>query len=91
MSKRLIALLIVPIAMLSTACAHGGTDAGPAAVSEYCLIAKGIGYAAKPSAATEDARNRFDTDETVASVEEHNLRFEAVCPDRVPKPVPPSG
>lgn len=51
----------------------------PAPVSEYCLIAKGISYAKKPPTSVEDARNRFDTQQTVEQITAHNLRYEAVC------------
>lgn len=67
--------------MIASACAKNTTAVPPPApVSDYCLIAKGISYAKKPPASVEDQRNRFDTDETVKSLEAHNLRYEAVCP-----------
>lgn len=47
------------------------------AISDYCLIASGIGYASPVG--VETATNLYDTAETVRAVEAHNLRYEAVC------------
>lgn len=66
--------------MIASGCAKNTTAAPiPPPVSEYCLIASGISFAKKPPTAVEDQRNRFDTTETVKSLEAHNLRYEAVC------------
>jgi hypothetical protein len=39
-----------------------------------------IGYAPAPAAGADDPGNRFDTDETVRELQEHNARLRAACP-----------
>jgi hypothetical protein len=56
------------------------TEAGIRTVHDLCLIDKGIGYASQLPGAVEDSSNRYDTAQTVAEIEAHNLRFEAICP-----------
>lgn len=81
MSKKLKLLTLIPVSMLTVSCAGNTTAAPlpPPPVSEFCLIAKGIGYAQKPAASVEDQRNRFDTEATIKDVEAHNRKYEAVC------------
>ena len=68
--------------MLS-ACATRGT---PKAVDTACTIFRPISYSIPPKQAdgtrnvAVDAGNAFDTTETVAEVQEHNVRFGAACP-----------
>lgn len=70
---------------MSSGCVKGSTEPGVRTVSDFCLIAKGISYASKPAAETETAANNFDTDETVAQVEEHNLKYLRRCPPATPE------
>lgn len=65
--------------MISAACARNTTETAPRAISEYCLIAKGITFSEAHEGDVEDASNRFDTPETVAQVKEHDLAYERVC------------
>ena len=71
---------ILSLTMLS-GCETATTESGVRTISDFCLIAKGIGYAAKPDAATETLANIYDTPETVAAVEEHNLKYQRTCPE----------
>lgn len=55
------------------------TAAGVRTVHDLCLVDRGISYATVPEGAQEDAANRYDSPATVAEIETHNLRYEAVC------------
>lgn len=61
--------------ILLQACAANTTEVRT--VSDYCLIAKGIGYASPNG--TETAENKFDTPLTVAEIEVHNNKYESLC------------
>jgi hypothetical protein len=63
-----------------TACAHDTTGTAPRAISEYCLIAKPITFSEKHQGDVEDVNNKFDTDDTVKQVRDHDLKFDATCP-----------
>jgi len=68
-----------------TACA---TPATRTIADSACLSFSVIGYAIPPMQGdgtrnmAEDPGNKYDTTETVASVQEHNARWRAVCPER---------
>lgn len=79
MSSKPLKLLLRSIILISTlstlsGCAHGST-VPVLAVSDYCRIAKPIGY---------DATK--DTAETVAAIEAHNSAWVCVCEHDCPKP-----
>lgn len=65
-SNKLKPLLVILILIALSGCALAST--APATVSDYCSIAKPIGYDSKR-----------DTPRTVAEIEDHNLRFLCVC------------
>lgn len=84
MWKKLLRPSAILIPTLLSGCAPKMTAAPviPPAVSDFCILAKAIEYARKPTASVEDQRNRFDSAPTVASIEAHNLRYDAVCSNR---------
>jgi hypothetical protein len=66
---------------MNSACVTGSTGtAPPQAISNYCLIAKGITYSEIKPGQTEDASNKYDTPETVKQVKDHDLAYTRVCP-----------
>lgn len=65
----------LPILCALSACATGLTGPAPATVSDYCLIAKPIGY-----------DGTKDTPETVKAIEAHNSQWVCVCEHDCPKP-----
>lgn len=48
-------------------------------VSDYCLIAKGITYSQKKQDQIESELNKYDTEETIAQVRDHDLTYERIC------------
>ena len=71
MSSKLKPLLL-PLTLLATSgCATVST--APATVSEYCQVAKPIGYDSEK-----------DTPETVASIERHNSVYVCLCEQDCP-------
>lgn len=72
MSKKLKTLWLLPILTVMSGCALGST--APAVVSEYCAIAKPIGYDGK-----------LDTPATVKEIEAHNSKWVCVCENDCPK------
>ena len=78
MSNKLKTLLIIPLATISMSCARNTTET-VRTVSDFCLIAKGISFSKKQPLQVEDATNKYDTDETVKQIEEHDLKYERVC------------
>ena len=66
MSKKLRPLWLLPILCVTSACVSGST--APLVVSDYCRIAKPIGYDSKA-----------DSAETVKAVEAHNWSWACVC------------
>lgn len=80
MCKKLTMLLALPLMSSLTACAHNTTETAPRAISEYCLIAKPITFSEKHGIDVEDVTNKYDTDETVKQVREHDLKYDATCP-----------
>jgi hypothetical protein len=51
-------------------------------VSNYCLIAKGITYSQKKETQLEDASNKYDTEQTIKEIKDHDLTYERLCPPR---------
>jgi hypothetical protein len=74
MSKRLKTLWSFPMLLAMSGCV-GGLTAAPATVSDYCLIAKPIGY-----------DTTHDTPATVKAVETHNSQWVCVCEHDCPQP-----
>lgn len=67
-------LLMLTILFALTGCAIAST--APAVVSDYCRIAKPIGY-----------DSRSDTEETVKEIEAHNSKWVCVCEGDCPEGV----
>ncbi|OQW33946.1 MAG: hypothetical protein A4E20_12005 [Nitrospira sp. SG-bin2] len=63
---KLLWLLTIPLAL--SGCVTGSIARAPATVSDYCLIAKPIGY-----------DSTKDTPETVKAIEAHNSQWVCVC------------
>lgn len=57
----------------------GNTTETVRTVSNYCLLAKGITYSEAHGLDVEDGTNKYDTDETIQQVKEHDLVFEKIC------------
>ena len=66
MLRKLKPLWLLPILCAMSACVSGST--APLVVSDYCRIAKPIGYDSKA-----------DSAETVKAVEAHNWSWACVC------------
>jgi len=64
--RKLRPLWLLPILCVTSACVTGST--APVVVSDYCRIAKPIGYDSK-----------VDSAETVKAVEAHNWSWACVC------------
>ncbi len=73
MSRKLRVLSLLLILLGMGGCVHGSTDR-PAAVSDYCRIAKPIFY-----------DTTKDTAETVKGVEAHNSQWACVCESDCPR------
>lgn len=71
-SIRLMRLFLFLILIAMSGCATVST--APAAVSDYCTIAKPIGY-----------DSRIDSPETVRQIEAHNSKWACVCEGDCPK------
>ena len=76
MLKKLKPLWLLPILFVTSACVSGST--APLVVSDYCRIAKPIGYDSKT-----------DTAETVAAVETHNSQWACLCEADCPAGIKP--
>lgn len=88
MPKKLYAVLASAALLASTsACATRETplaasDIAPSRqLSSWCQGDRTIRYNPAPAAGVADAGNRFDSDETVAELQEHNARLRAACPE----------
>ena len=80
--KRLLKLSAM-LTVLSIVSACGGPErpatASDTARTNLCLIDKAISFDPAPAAGVDDAGNKFDTDQTVDEILEHNARLNAVC------------
>lgn len=84
--------LAVSAVLLATlgACSTAGTkplasDSTPARdLSSWCQGDRPVSYAPAPVAGVDDPGNRFDTEETVRELQQHNARLRAACPDSQP-------
>jgi hypothetical protein len=72
-------MLLLTLPLLSTMSCAPNTTGTVRAVSDYCLIAKGITFSRKQPTQVETADNKYDTDETTKQVEEHDLVYERLC------------
>lgn len=68
---------IAALLAMSSACAR---PERPRTVSDFCLSAQRITAEPAPSIGADDPGNRFDTDETLFQVLEHNAVVDRLCP-----------
>lgn len=76
MLRKLKPLWLLPILCVTSACVSGST--APLVVSDYCRIAKPIGYDSKA-----------DTAETVKVIEAHNSQWACLCESDCPAGIKP--
>lgn len=76
MLRKLKPLWLLPILCVTSACVSGST--APLVVSDYCRIAKPIGYDSKA-----------DTAETVKVIEAHNSQWVCLCESDCPAGIKP--
>jgi hypothetical protein len=76
------AMMSAVLAMTS-AC---GQHVRPRTVSDFCLAAQRISAEPAPVIGADDPGNRFDTDDTLFQVLEHNAVMERLCPAARPLP-----
>ena len=76
MLRKLKPLWLLPILCVTSACVSGST--APLVVSDYCRIAKPIGYDSKA-----------DSAETVKAIEAHNSKWVCLCESDCPAGVVP--
>lgn len=75
MLRKLKPLWLLPILCVTSACVSGST--APLVVSDYCRIAKPIGY-----------DSRVDSAETIRAIEAHNSAWVCVCESDCPASKP---
>jgi len=73
--RKLKPLWLLPILFVTSACVSGST--APLVVSDYCRIAKPIGY-----------DSRVDSAETMRAIEAHNSAWVCVCESDCPASKP---
>jgi hypothetical protein len=73
--RKLKPLWLLPILFVTSACVSGST--APLVVSDYCRIAKPIGY-----------DSRVDSAETIRAIEAHNSAWVCVCESDCPASKP---
>lgn len=61
-------------------CAASTTETAVRTVHDYCLLAKGLTYSERKADQVEDALNKYDSDETVKQIKDHDLVYELTCP-----------
>ena len=76
MLRKLKPLWLLPILCVTSACVSGST--APLVVSDYCRIAKPIGYDSKA-----------DSAETVKAIEAHNSQWVCLCEADCPAGIKP--
>lgn len=76
------ALLVTNSACSTVTGPPPASDTGPARKnSSWCQGDGPIRYAQADEAGQDDPGNRFDREETVTAVQEHNARLRAACPE----------
>lgn len=75
MLRKLKPLWLLPILCVTSACVSGST--APLVVSDYCRIAKPIGY-----------DSRVDSAETMRAIEAHNSKWVCLCESDCPASKP---
>jgi hypothetical protein len=50
------------------------------AASSWCQGDRTVSYSPAPAAGADDPGNRYDTEETVRELQEHNARLRGACP-----------
>ena len=76
MLRKLKPLWLLPILCVTSACVSGST--APLVISDYCRIAKPIGYDSKA-----------DSAETVKAIEAHNSQWVCLCEADCPAGIKP--
>ena len=80
------ALLASTSACSTTGTSEPASDTVPRReLSSWCQGDRAVSYAAAPEAGAADPDNRYDTEETVRELQEHNARYRAACPEGVPR------
>lgn len=72
---------VIPVILLAMTSACGQPER-PRTVSDFCQVAQRISAEPAPSIGADDPGNRFDTDETLMQVLEHNGVVDALCTNR---------
>jgi len=72
-------VMIAVLLALISAC---GQPERPKTVSDFCLAAARISAEPAPRIDADDPGNRFDTDDTLFQVLEHNAVIDRLCPAR---------
>lgn len=68
---------IAALLAMGSAC---GQPARPKTVSDFCLSTQRISAEPAPAIGADDPGNRFDTDDTLFQVLEHNAVVDRLCP-----------
>ena len=90
LSKTFAALASAALLATSSACStvtdqRLASDTAPSRDrSSWCQGDTTIRYAQADAAGQDDPGNRFDRDETVTAIQEHNARLRAACPEEAP-------
>ena len=69
---------ILAIALLMTSAC--GQPERPRTASDSCLIFRRISIEPAPAAGADDAGNKWDSDQTVFEVLQHNAAYDVACP-----------
>lgn len=86
-NRPFVALATAALLVMSSACSTLGTprvasDTTPSrSLSSWCQGDRKIRYNPAPEAGMADPGNQYDTDETVAELQQHNARLRAACAD----------
>lgn len=79
-SRLMFGLAVVSACMLS-AC---GQPEHPRTVSDFCLVDKELSVSVAPAPDVNDVGNKYDSDQTVNEIFEHNLVHGTLCPTTAP-------
>lgn len=78
--KLALRLFVSPLVISLTSCASGTIGTVQIrTVHDFCLIAAPITYSEKHGADAESVDNRYDTDQTITDIKNHDLKFDSVC------------
>ncbi|WP_165913367.1 hypothetical protein [Novosphingobium sp. ST904] len=73
------AAMAAALLSMTSAC---GQPEPPRTASDFCLVSKRLTAEPAPAAGQDDPGNRFDTDETLSEVIEHNQVYDRLCVNR---------